>query len=129
MIEEKKEQVLKELVRAKKSLSASKKLLEAELLEDSISRSYYAVLHAAKAILISEGIEVNSHNAVVKMFGLHIVKTGKMDKEFAKILIAEQEDREISDYDIDIEIEKDRAVQRTEEAEKFVKCVEFYFLK
>lgn len=47
----------KELTRAKKALSAAKALLEYQLYEDCVSRAYYAVLHAAKAVLAIEGIE------------------------------------------------------------------------
>ena len=49
-----------------------------------------------------------------------------IEREFAKILTAEQEDREIGDYEIEIEIEEERARQRVDEAEKFVKRIEQY---
>jgi len=99
----------KELKRAKKALLAAKILLEKDLLEDCVSRSYYAVLHAAKAALLLSDLEADTHYGVRSMFGLHLVKTGKIEKEFAKILTAEQEDREIGDYEIEIEIEEERA--------------------
>jgi len=95
----------KELTRAKKALSAAKTLLEYQLYEDCVSRAYYAVLHAAKAALAIEGIEAQSHLAVRRIFGLNLVKTGKIEKDFARILTKEKEDREIGDYDIHIEIE------------------------
>lgn len=60
------------------------------------------------------------------MFGLHLVKTGKIEKDFASILTAEQQDREISDYDIHIEIEPDRASKRVLDAEKFVARIDKY---
>jgi len=114
----------KELNRANKSLLAAKTLLENQLYEDCVSRSYYAVLHAAKAALTAEGIETESHTAVRKMFGLHLVKTGKIETDFARILTAQQEDREIGDYDIYIEIEQDTACKRVRDAEKFLQRIE-----
>jgi uncharacterized protein len=116
----------KELTRAKKALQAAKTLLENQLYEDCVSRAYYAVLHAAKAALVTVGIEPESHYAVRRMFGLHLVKIGKIEKDFAKILTAEQEDREIGDYDIHIEIEQDTASKRVLDAEKFVQRIEKY---
>jgi len=101
-------------------------LLENQLYEDCVSRSYYAVLHAAKAALATIGIEPESHHAVRRMFGLHLVKTGKIERDFARILTAEQEDREISDYDIHIEIEQDTAKKRVADAEVFLKRIEEY---
>ena len=116
----------KELTRAKKALLAAKTLLENRLYEDCVSRAYYAVLHATKAALVTVGIEPESHYAVRRMFGLHLVKTGKLEKDLAKILTAEQEDREIGDYDIHIEIEQDTAIKRVADADKFVKRIEAY---
>ena len=60
------------------------------------------------------------------MFGLHLVKVGKIESEFAKILTAEQEDRELSDYEIDIEIAEERARQGGNEAESFIQRIEQY---
>ena len=119
----------KELTRANKALRAARTLFENQLYEDCVSRacvsrSYYAVLHAAKAALATVGVEPESHHAVRRMFGFHLVKTGKVEKDFARILTAEQEDREIGDYDIDIEIEQDRAAKRVNDAEKFIKRIE-----
>ena len=116
----------KKLTRSKITLLAAKTLLENQLYEDCVSRAYYAVLHAAKAALVTVGIEPESHHAVRRMFGLHLVKAGKIEKEFAKILTAEQEDRAIGDYDIYIEIDEDRALKRVHDAEKFVQRIEKY---
>lgn len=116
----------KELSRSKKALSAAKALLAYQLYEDCASRAYYSVLHAAKAALAIEGIEPQSHHAVRRMFGLYLVKTGKIEKDFARILTAEQEDREIGDYDIHTEIEQDTAQKRVADAEEFIERIEKY---
>jgi uncharacterized protein (UPF0332 family) len=117
-----------ELVRARKSLRSAHLLLDEELFEDAVSRAYYAVLHSAKAALIVVGESSKSHKGVRILFGLKLVNTGKLEKMYARILTAEQEDREIGDYDIDIEIEEDRARCRVEDAGKFVMRIE-QFLK
>ncbi|MCK4311737.1 MAG: HEPN domain-containing protein [Candidatus Cloacimonetes bacterium] len=117
---------IKELNRAKKALIAAETLIEKDLFEDCVSRAYYAVLHAAKAALALSEVEVETHNGVRRMFGLHLVKSGKIEKEFAKILTATHEDREIGDYEIDIEIEEERARQRVNEANKFIQRIEKY---
>lgn len=114
----------KELQRAKKALKSAQILLNSGLFEDSISRAYYSVLHAAKAALSVKGVDTDTHAGVRRMFGLYLVKKGEIAKEFATILIAEQEDREIGDYAIGIEIPKDRAAKRVDEAEKFLNEIE-----
>lgn len=120
------EQAKKELARANKALQAAKTLLQNNLYEDCVSRTYYAVLHAAKAALTKVGVEAQSHQAVRRMFGLHLVRTGQIEKQFAEILTAQQEDREIGDYDIYLDIEQDRASKRVWDAEKFVRRIEKY---
>ena len=116
----------KELSRAKKALLAAKTLLENQLYEDFVSRAYYAVLHAAKTALATVGVMPESHHAVRRMFGLNLVKTEKIEKDFARILTEEQEDREIGDYDIHIEIEEDTALKRVIDAEMFIDRIEKY---
>jgi len=62
------EEIKREIGRGVKSLNAARKLFEAELFEDAISRSYYAILHTAKAVLLTENVKVDSHEAVKKTF-------------------------------------------------------------
>ncbi|MBM4043727.1 MAG: HEPN domain-containing protein [Planctomycetes bacterium] len=126
MSESAKNRAAKELVRARKSLLAAMALLEKGLFEDCVSRAYYAVLHAAKAALATVGVASDTHNGVRRMFGLHLVKTGRIEREFAGILTEEHEDREIAEYDVDEEITEETARSRAREAEKFVQRVEQY---
>ena len=87
------EEVKNELLRAKKALDSAQILFDSEAYEDSISRSYYSILHAAKAVLILEGVNVRSHSAVRRLFGMHMIKAGKLDVRYAKILSTEQDMR------------------------------------
>ena len=113
-------EILSEINRAMKSLKAAELLLTQQFMEDSISRSYYAVLHAAKALLLSKNVEVNSHDAVKKLFGLHFIKTGELEKEYGMILREEQDDRILADYDVNFIPEDDRVFRRLEDAKEFV---------
>lgn len=110
----------KELERGYKSLAAARNLFEAKLYEDSISRCYYAVLHAAKALLVAQGVKVESHEAAKKLFGLHLVKTEKIDKEFADIFREEQDDRILADYDVAFEPSSEQVEKRILDAAKFI---------
>ena len=114
------QQTTQELNRADKALKAAAALLDVGLYEDSLSRSYYAVLHAARAALLLAGEAPGSHRGVRRAFGLHLVNTGLIEKEYAEILTAEQEDRELGDYEVGIQIEEGRARRRYEEAVRFV---------
>lgn len=48
----------------------------------AVGRAYYAMFHAAKAVLLSRGIERSSHHAVLSSFGEHVVKPALVDRRF-----------------------------------------------
>jgi uncharacterized protein (UPF0332 family) len=93
-------EAVKELERAKKALRAAQALFKESLLEDALSRSYYAVLHAAKSMLLCKGVSVASHEAVKRLFGFYFIKTNEIDSRFAEILRFEHDDRMLADYDV-----------------------------
>ncbi len=123
------EEIKKEMERSAKSLRAAKKLLEEELFEDSISRSYYAILHAAKAILLVENIKVDSHEAVKRLFGMYLIKSGKIKPEYSKILREEQDDRYLADYDVAFSPKIDQVKSRIKDAEYFLNAMKKYLEK
>ena len=111
------------MARAGKSMRAANILFAEELFEDAVSRAYYAVLHAARAAPSTLDIAPSTHDGVRRMFGLHLVRPGLLEKEYAVIFTAEKEDRELGDYDVAFDMEKDRAQQRITDAMAFVKRV------
>ena len=113
------EEVQAELLRAEKAQDAARSLLEDEFLEDALSRGYYAILHAARAVLLAEGVNVSSHRAVRRLFGRHLIKPGKLTVRLAKILAEEQDDRFLADYDAWFHPERERAEKRVKEAGEF----------
>lgn len=62
------------------------------------SRAYYAVFHAARALLFSAGIETRTHRGVASMVGEHFVKPGVLDSGLGRLLSRMQRDREDADY-------------------------------
>ena len=114
------EEIRKEISRSQKSLKSAKRLFEEGFFEDAISRSYYAVLHAAKAVLLSESVVVSSHEAVKRLFGMHLIKTGKIEPKYSKILSEEQDERYLADYDVAFSPEQERVEKRINDAEDFL---------
>jgi len=62
-------QVQAEWRRAQKALQAAELLQQHGLVEDAISRAYYAIMHAAKAALLVHDVIAESHAAVRRLFG------------------------------------------------------------
>jgi hypothetical protein len=65
---------------------------------DAISRAYYAMFHAATAVLLKLGIERSSHKGVISAFGESVVKAGMLDIRYHEYIRAAFESRNESDY-------------------------------
>jgi uncharacterized protein (UPF0332 family) len=121
--------IKKEIERGEKALKAAQLLSENGLYEDAVSRAYYAVLHLAKAALLSQGVRTSSHKGVLAMFGLHLVEKGLIGPDLARILAKEKEERELGDYDVMIDIDQERAKERIRQAEQFITTVKSFLSK
>ncbi|MBI4489825.1 MAG: HEPN domain-containing protein [Deltaproteobacteria bacterium] len=104
--------VLAEWKRAAESLGAAESCRRDGFYADSVSRAYYAILHAAKAALQLKGIAAESHAAVKRLFGLHLIQTGLVEPEWGTFIgvgldvrLAADYDAETQFYDIDAQEE------------------------
>ncbi|MBF0292041.1 MAG: HEPN domain-containing protein [Nitrospinae bacterium] len=86
------------LARAGELLTVAAENLDNNHPADSASRSYYAMFHAATAVLLEEGIERSSHKGVISAFGEIIVKGGRLEKRFHEYLREAFDSRILSDY-------------------------------
>ncbi len=123
------EEIKKELLRAEQSLQAARVLLQQGLLQDTLSRSYYVILHAARAALLAEGVTVTSHRGVRRLFGQHLIKSGKLPPHLAEILADEQDDRILADYDVLFDPEVDRVQKRVKDADNFLGSIKAFLKK
>lgn len=83
---------------AKEKLSSARILLENNRFKDSVSRSYYAMFSAARALLATKGLDSAKHSGVIALFNQHFVKTVLVDKTMGRILENAKDIRENSDY-------------------------------
>ncbi len=77
---------------------ASKTLFENGFYGDAVSRAYYAMFFAAKALLSQRDIYPRTHRGLISQFGLEFVKNGEFKKELFDLFTRAQEDREEADY-------------------------------
>lgn len=118
--------VLAELERAKRALRAAEILHAGGLYEDAVSRSYYAVMHAAKAALLVHNAIAESHAAVRRLFGSILVRPGLLEKEWAAVLSREQDRRVAADYDVGVSWEAEESSRLLEQAGAFVQRIRDY---
>jgi uncharacterized protein (UPF0332 family) len=124
----KQQQIQAEWRRALKASGAAKALLDQGFPEDAVSRGYYAVMHAAKAVLLAHDTVAESHAAVRRLFGRALVKTGAVEKEWADILAREQVQRENADYNVDLEMEAEVARRMVKDAQRFLERMREYLI-
>ena len=108
------------MAKARSSLTAAEKLLQELLFAESISRSYYAIFYAAKALLLLNGIDVSKHSAVAAAFGREYAKTGKIDPRYHRMLLDGFEWRQKSDYDVYWLATREMAEKCQQDAEAFL---------
>jgi uncharacterized protein (UPF0332 family) len=87
-----------ELEHAGEELRAAEQLLQAKLVRVAATRVYYAVFHAARALVFSEGLEPRSHAGVHHLLNAHLVKSGRLEPSQARLFAKLQKYREEADY-------------------------------
>jgi hypothetical protein len=121
--------VLAEWNRARESLQAAEILTRDSLYADAISRAYYSILHAAKAALQVHDVAAESHPAVRRMFGLHLIKAGEIESEWSAYLTESLDDRLAADYDVETSFSKQEARSECRRTGEFLKRIKRYLLK
>lgn len=104
--------------RARESLGAAWSCQRDGYHADSMSRAYYATLHAAKAALELQGVSAERHTDVRRMFRLHLVEPSLVEAQWLDVIAVASDERIHSDYDVmavfDAEDSRE-ACQRSEE--------------
>ena len=93
-----KREAAEHLQRAAELLQVSRHDLDAEFSADSVSRSYYAIFHAATGLLLEHGIERKSHKALLSAFSEFVVKKGLLDIRYHNYFHKAFEARHDCDY-------------------------------
>jgi uncharacterized protein (UPF0332 family) len=107
-----------ELERAAEALRSAVVLRSAGLHRDSVSRAYFAALHLACAMLLSDGLQPRTHRGTVHMFTMEYVRSGLFPPDTSRMLSLLQADRETADYESAVvynEEHSDSAIAQVEE--------------
>lgn len=120
--------VLAEWQLASRCLRAAELLTKQRFPEDALSRSYYAVLHAAKAALYVHDVAANTHRAVRQMFGLHLISSGEIEKTWSVHLGKGLDERLAADYDAEKSFSDGDAQQACRLTRRFLRRIRQYLL-
>ncbi|WP_146199742.1 HEPN domain-containing protein [Methanospirillum stamsii] len=89
--------------------------------EDAVSRSYYAMFFAARALLLTLDITPKTHRGVIVTLSDQFVKNGLMHYEIWEYLAAGETLREEADYSSEKRIDDIRSQTTLEHAKEFVR--------
>jgi uncharacterized protein (UPF0332 family) len=127
-IQNKKTNIKEELGRARECLRSAELLHSHGQTPDAVSRLYYYVFHAVKALLFSKGLEPKMHEGSARLLGLHFVKPGIVDPKASHVYSKLMKYREEADYNPsyvftsdDYETFKSEAVRLENVINKFLK--------
>lgn len=109
-----------ELARSAESLAAARLLLSAGFLHDAESRLYYAVYHAATALLVAESLQARTHAGVANLLGQHFVRTGRLDSGDGRLFVRMQRYRLEADYSVEFVLTADAVAEDRAACEGFV---------
>lgn len=113
---------------AVRTLQAAKLLSRHGYPDDAMSRAYYATLHAARAALAVREVTTHSHSGVRRMFGLHLIRSGVIEPEWAGHLGESLDERLAADYDIGTSFSSEQSREECERAEAFVARIRRYLM-
>lgn len=95
-------------------------LIDASKPVGAVSRAYYAAFHAARALLLSLGLQPRTHQGVRSLTNLHFERAGRLPARLAHILSQVARTREDAGYDATVTFADDDAHDTLARATEFV---------
>lgn len=93
------EQAVAHIALAGEMLEDARSAAGRQRLRTAADRSYYAMLHAASALLVTDGIQARSHRRLLATFGERFAKPRRIDPIHHRHLLDAFERRSLADYD------------------------------
>lgn len=117
----------RDLALAAETLGAAEYLLKGGYYNDAVSRAYYAMFYAARALLASRDLHPKGHKGLILQFGLEFVKKGFIEETYGRALSHAKERRETVDYNIEATMTKEEAGIIISDARVFLDRIEQAF--
>lgn len=117
------------LEQAKDTVAVVDLLINNERFPAAVNRIYYGIFYTLLALALRFDFETSKHLQLIGWFNKEFIRSGKIEKEFGRILRKAYENRTSGDYDAFIEFEQDDVVQLFEEMKNFINRIESYLKK
>ncbi len=90
----------------------------------AVNRIYYGIFYSLLALALKFDFESSKHQQLIGWFNKEFIQTGKVEKNYGRVLRKAYENRTTGDYDTFIEFEKNDVVQLFEEMKQFIIRIE-----
>jgi len=117
----------RDLTLAAETLEAAEYLLKGGYYNDAVSRAYYSMFYAARALLASRDLHPKGHKGLILQFGLEFVKKGFIEETYGRALSHAKERRETVDYNIEAAMTPEEAGFIVSDARDFLDRIERAF--
>ena len=107
-------------------LRSGNALLELDDPDSAVGRAYYAMFHAAEALLLSKGLEYSAHRAVQSAYGREFAKNALLPERFHRARLDAYESRLSADYESGAGIDAETARRHLADAGEFVAAAALY---
>ena len=114
------------LEKAVRSFGAAKLLLANQDTDFAASRAYYGCFYVAEALLSDEGASASTHAGVIGEYGRLFAKTGRLDRQFHRLLNRSFRARQTADYDLDFDVNDADVRKMIVEGEAFLGAARDY---
>jgi len=84
--------------KSRRAREAAERNAAAQDFDTAANRLYYAALHAAKAVLLTEGLDPKSHRGVKRLLVIHFVAPGLLPDWVEPALSRLETERDLADY-------------------------------
>ena len=114
------------LQRAREDLGAAEDVLQIERPWRAATDAYYAIFHAAEALLLSLGIETSFHSATQAAFGQQFARTAKLVPKLHRYFLNAFDKRITADYDVTVKLRTEEVEELVRQAKEFAAAAESY---
>ena len=109
--------------KSRKAFESAKLLFEAGQNEGAANRAYYAIFHAAQAVVAQlapvKPKDIKTHSGLRRLFELHVVRPGLIDKAIARHIKEAEGTQLVADY-AEEHVVRAEVLRALRDAEEFI---------
>ena len=108
---------------ALEELESAEVLCDSQKYKASVTRSYYSIFHALRAVTALDSFDSSKHSGIIAYFNKNYVKTNVFDKEISKLIDTAFRLREKADYQDFFVVSRGQAEEQIKKAKRVMEII------